>query len=90
MEQNTQTPKNSLNTSSRIEKDAGNISHPVRRTVEGHTRPCEDCGAVDWQLDASRGEITCNACGLVVEENVIDPGAEWTNRDRSQDCSCVG
>ncbi|MDP6235489.1 MAG: TFIIB-type zinc ribbon-containing protein [Candidatus Poseidoniaceae archaeon] len=62
----------------------------IRRTLEGHTRPCEDCGAIDWQLDDSRGEITCNSCGLVVEENVIDPGAEWTNRDRSQDRSRVG
>ncbi len=62
----------------------------IRRTLEGHTRPCEECGAIDWQLDDSRGEITCNSCGLVVEENVIDPGAEWTNRDRSQDRSRVG
>ena len=62
----------------------------IRRTLEGHTRPCEDCGVTDWQLDDSRGEITCNSCGLVVEENVIDPGAEWTNRDRSQDRSRVG
>ena len=62
----------------------------IRRTLEGHTRPCEDCGVTDWQMDDSRGEITCNSCGLVVEENVIDPGAEWTNRDRSQDRSRVG
>jgi transcription initiation factor TFIIB len=62
----------------------------IRRTLEGHTRPCVDCGVTDWQMDDSRGEIICNTCGLVVEENVIDPGAEWTNRDRSQDRSRVG
>ena len=30
---------------------------PNRRVVDGHTRPCEECGAVDWQLDDTRGEI---------------------------------
>ena len=30
-----------------------------RRTLEGHTRPCEECGAVNWDFDISRGEITC-------------------------------
>ena len=23
----------------------------IRRTLEGHTRPCEDCGVTDWQMD---------------------------------------
>ena len=61
-----------------------------RRTLDGHTRPCDECGMIEWQLDDSRGEIVCNSCGLVVEENVIDPGAEWTNRDSTQDRSRVG
>jgi transcription initiation factor TFIIB len=63
---------------------------PSRRTLDGHTRPCEECGAVNWNLDISRGEITCGDCGLVVEENVPDPGAEWTNRDNGEDRSRVG
>ena len=63
---------------------------PNRRVLDGHTRPCEECGAVDWHLDDTRGEIVCNSCGLVVEENVIDPGAEWTNRDKTEDRSRVG
>ena len=61
-----------------------------RRVIEGHTRPCEECAAVDWSLDTTRGEVTCNSCGLVVEENVLDPGAEWTQRDRGEDRSRVG
>ena len=61
-----------------------------RRVLDGHTKPCEECGVVDWQLDDTRGEIICNSCGLVVEENVIDPGAEWTNRDKTEDRSRVG
>ena len=61
-----------------------------RRTIEGHTKPCVECGAVDWDLDAGRGEVACNSCGLVVEDNVIDPGAEWTNHNDGQDRSRVG
>ena len=28
-----------------------------RRVLDGHTKPCEECGVVDWQLDDTRGEI---------------------------------
>ena len=63
---------------------------PSRRVLDGHTKPCEDCGAVNWNFDVSRGEITCEDCGLVAEENVPDPGAEWTNRDNGEDRSRVG
>jgi len=66
------------------------FERPTRRTVDGYTRPCEECFAVDWNMDEKRGEIVCNSCGLVVEENVIDPGAEWTNGDSGQDKSRVG
>ena len=77
------------NSSASVPRDYGLID-PNRRVLDGHTRPCEECGAVDWQLDQSRGDIACNSCGLVVEESVIAPGAEWTNRDNSQDRSRVG
>ena len=63
---------------------------PSRRVLDGHTRPCEDCGTVNWDFNVTRGEITCGECGLVVEENVPDPGAEWTNRDNGVDRSRVG
>ena len=66
------------------------VNHAGRRTLEGHTRPCEDCGAVNWDFDVTRVEITCADCGLVAEENVPDPGAEWTNRDNGEDRSRVG
>ena len=75
--------RNEANASASVSRNYGMIV-PNRRVLEGHTRPCEDCGSVDWLMDLSRGEIVCNSCGLVVEENVIDPGAEWTNRDNSQ------
>ena len=76
-----------LNTSGR---NSPSDSPKARRTIEGHTKPCVECGAVDWDLDAVRGEVACNSCGLVVEDNVIDPGAEWTNHNDGQDRSRVG
>ncbi len=51
--------------SERTQKET-NVSSE-RRVLEGHTRPCEECAAVDWSLDTTRGEVTCNSCGLVVE-----------------------
>jgi len=65
-------------------------SRPSRRVVEGHTKACIECGVVDWSQDNSRGEVSCNSCGLVVDENVIDPGAEWTNYSDGADRSRVG
>ena len=61
-----------------------------RRIIAGHSDPCDECGVTDWNLDDNRGEVTCNHCGLVVEQSMIDPGAEWTNHDHFQDKSRVG
>ncbi|DAC34510.1 MAG TPA: hypothetical protein D7I05_03790, partial [Candidatus Poseidoniales archaeon] len=61
-----------------------------RRTLDGHSSPCEDCGAVDWHMDMTRGEVVCNVCGLIADDNLIDPGAEWTNRDRGEDRARTG
>ena len=79
----------SFDTGNERSQNETNVSSE-RRVIEGHTRPCEECAAVDWSLDTTRGEVTCNSCGLVVEENVLDPGAEWTQRDRGEDRSRVG
>ena len=65
-------------------------SRPQRRVVDGHTKPCEECGVLDWRTDNSRGEVSCGGCGLVVEENVIDPGIDWTNHENTTDRSRIG
>jgi len=56
----------------------------------GQDGPCDECGAKDWETDDIRGEVVCGSCGLVVEENVIDPRAEWVNHGDSPDRSRVG
>jgi len=65
-------------------------NEPNRRMTQGQILPCEECGMTDWSEDTIRGEVICNSCGLVVEEGVMDPGAEWTNHDRTVDRSRVG
>jgi len=38
---------------------------------------CSDCGSRDLKLDDARGERVCGDCGIVLEENIMDMGAEW-------------
>lgn len=42
---------------------------------------CPECSSRSLTKDWGRGEVSCADCGLVVAENVVDPGAEWTVRD---------
>ena len=38
---------------------------------------CSECGSRNLNRDETRGEVVCDDCGLVLEDNVIDQGAEW-------------
>ena len=42
---------------------------------------CTDCGSRNLDEDFVRGERSCLDCGLVLAENIIDPGQEWTDYD---------
>ncbi len=66
----------------------GNRPSQQRRTA-GMTEACGECGEISWDEDLERGEIVCGECGLVVDENLIDPGAEWSNHG-GKDNSRVG
>ncbi len=45
---------------------------------------CPACGSTDIIFDSDRGEYVCNSCGLVIEEDVVDQGAEWRAFDADQ------
>ncbi|HDJ30485.1 MAG TPA: transcription initiation factor IIB [bacterium] len=45
---------------------------------------CPECGSTSLKKDPARGEIYCENCGLVVEENLIDFGPEWRAFDYEQ------
>ena len=60
------------------------------RGTEAVTGKCEICGSNSWDTDSARGETICSECGFVAAENMIDPGAEWTNHSTGEDRSRVG
>ena len=41
---------------------------------------CPKCGSTHLLRDYSRGELICNDCGLVIEEDFIDHNPEWPKR----------
>ncbi|WP_181684670.1 transcription initiation factor IIB [Halorhabdus salina] len=44
---------------------------------------CPECGG-SLRSDSERGETVCSECGLVVEEDEIDPGPEWRAFDSKE------
>jgi transcription initiation factor TFIIB len=50
----------------------------------GAINKCPSCGSTDLLFDSERGELVCNNCGLVIEENATDTGPEWRAFDADQ------
>jgi transcription initiation factor TFIIB len=48
------------------------------------TIKCPKCGSTNLSRDYKRGELICNDCGLVIEEDFIDHGPEWRAFDSEQ------
>ncbi len=45
---------------------------------------CPECNSSHLEEDYERGELVCADCGLVISENLIDPGQEWRGFDTEQ------
>ena len=45
---------------------------------------CPECGSTDLFHDSERAEVSCNRCGLVIDESLIDHGPEWRAFDSEQ------
>ncbi len=45
---------------------------------------CPECQSTSLARDYERAEIICNACGLVVDEKIVDTGPEWRAFDNEQ------
>ena len=52
--------------------------------LEAQIKKCPSCSSTDLIFDNERGEMICNNCGLVIEENVTDTGPEWRAFDADQ------
>ncbi|MFH0836171.1 MAG: transcription initiation factor IIB [Candidatus Micrarchaeota archaeon] len=48
---------------------------------------CPDCGSDRLKRDSEKGEIVCQKCGLVTEENLVHEGPEWRAFDAEQRAS---
>jgi transcription initiation factor TFIIB len=57
-------------------------ANETTQTTE-HARTCPECGG-DLEHHEARGETTCAACGLVVEDEDIDRGPEWRAFDSAE------
>ena len=57
-----------------------------------HITKCPECLSRNIDTDMTRGETTCIDCGLVLDDNLIDPGAEWRihTMEQGQDRSRTG
>ena len=38
---------------------------------------CTECNSRNLEADEAKGELVCLDCGLVLDDNIIDQGAEW-------------
>ena len=46
---------------------------------------CPECNSIHIIRDYDRGELVCESCGLVLDEQYIDQGPEWRAFDSEQD-----
>ncbi|MFB6146997.1 MAG: TFIIB-type zinc ribbon-containing protein, partial [Halobacteriaceae archaeon] len=44
---------------------------------EEGARACPECNSQNLVKSSDRAELVCDDCGLVIEEEQIDPGPEW-------------
>ncbi len=74
----------------RTQPQMGSVDAPApdfpERQLAKHERVthCPSCGSSDIVFDNERGELVCNNCGLVIEENITDTGPEWRAFDSDQ------
>ncbi len=46
---------------------------------------CPSCGSLSLAQDYDRGELICEECGLVIDDQYIDQGPEWRSFDMKQE-----
>ncbi|MDY6771349.1 MAG: transcription initiation factor IIB [Candidatus Nanohaloarchaea archaeon] len=56
---------------SSADDDAGEGQQAVQRPE------CPECGERNFSEDTDKGELVCNNCGMVIDEEMIDESPEW-------------
>ena len=52
--------------------------------IEANETKCPECGSENIINDQGRGEVACGACGLVIDDSIMDMGPEWRAFDSEQ------
>ena len=52
--------------------------------IEANETKCPECGSEHIINDQGRGEVACGACGLVIDDSIMDMGPEWRAFDSEQ------
>ena len=55
-----------------------------KREAAEEVMECPECGGGHLVRDYNRGELVCEDCGLVLDEQLIDQGPEWRAFDADQ------
>jgi transcription initiation factor TFIIB len=57
---------------------------PGESAGEGGREHCPECGSTRIVQDFARGEVACENCGIVLEDQIIDTGPDWRAFDAEQ------
>ncbi|WP_282568430.1 TFIIB-type zinc ribbon-containing protein, partial [Halorhabdus amylolytica] len=79
----TTTPLYTREGTSETSKDERERAEGVEEVEHDEHEQCPECGG-KLSTDEERGETVCSECGLVVEEDEIDPGPEWRAFDAKE------
>ncbi len=66
------------------ESDEDSKFEKKEKSVEKVTE-CPECGSRHLAQDYDRGELVCEECGLVIDNQYIDSGPEWRSFDMEQE-----
>ena len=65
----------------------GRAGKKTKEELKKEEMECVECGSTSIITDPQRGEVTCQNCGLVIDEATVDDGPEWrafTTDERSK------
>lgn len=49
----------------------------IKEERKEDSKICSNCNSTELVLDPVRGEVSCSNCGFVLQQRMIDDGAEW-------------
>ncbi|WP_247728542.1 transcription initiation factor IIB [Halovivax limisalsi] len=66
-----------MDRSTRVRVDERDDETTVDQSEQENARSCPECESASLRRSADGSELSCEACGLLLEEEAIDHGPEW-------------